>query len=113
MVPNSFDWLGHQPEALIWRLRSLLADLEVVAKNETFHRPDEAAVLENWTVWRRPVPCLIGRVTGHPDIRTGAAAVTSEIYLIDHQRKLARSLSRWYQLDDQMHLAVGGREWSQ
>jgi len=56
--------------------------------------------MDNWILMRRAVPCLSGISTGHPDIRDGAAAITSEIYFIDTERRLARSLSRWYLLDD-------------
>lgn len=100
MVDDKYDWLGHQPEDLIPKLRSLLADLEAVAGNGRLLEPEVTAVMEDWTVWRRPVPRLVGRVLGHPEIRTGRPAITSELFLIDQHRKLARSLSRWYQLSN-------------
>lgn len=102
MQNHSIDWLGHQPTELIPRLRSLLADLEMIVVGGTYPTVKEPVGLEDWILMRRAVPCLAGRPTGHPDIRDGAAAVTSEIFLIDNKRKLARSMSRWYRLDDPM-----------
>jgi hypothetical protein len=100
MGTRKIDWLGHSPEALILRLRTLLADVEAAATSSEYPFPKECVSLDDWILMRRAVPCLSGRTNGHPDIRDGAPAITSEIFFIDPERRLARSLSRWYLLDD-------------
>ena len=95
------DWLGHDPNLLIPRLKALLADLERVVRSPAY--PAVATVaMEDWFMFNRAVPCLTGRSTGHPDIRDGAPTITSEVYFIDFDRRLARTLSRWYHLDNPM-----------
>jgi hypothetical protein len=100
MSTQTIDWLGHSPEALIPRLRSLLADVEAAAASSAYPFPKECVALDDWMLMRRAVPCLAGTSTGHPDIRDGAPTITSEVFFIDTERRLARSLSRWYLLDD-------------
>lgn len=99
MSTQRIDWLGHDPQALIPRLRSLLADVEAAAASTAYPFPKEIVALDDWMLMRRAVPCLAGRSTGHPDIRAGAPTITSEVFFIDTERRLARSLSRWYLLD--------------
>ncbi|WP_307226803.1 DUF6634 family protein [Pararhizobium capsulatum] len=48
---------------------------------------------------KRAVPCLVGRSTGHPMILDSHAACTSELYYLDTERGVARTLSRWYRLE--------------
>ena len=100
MSTQNIDWLGHDPQSLIPRLRTLLADVEAAAASATYYFPKESVALDDWVLMRRAVPCLAGRSTGHPDITDGAPTITSEVFFIDTERRLARSLSRWYLLED-------------
>ncbi len=101
---NVESWLGHTPELLIPRLKSLIDDLERLAwPKDVSYRVEPTVVIADWAIMRRSVPCLVGRVTGHPSIREGAPAATSELFFLDETLQLARSLSRWYRLDNPMH----------
>jgi hypothetical protein len=102
MTKKAQDWLGTPPELLLPRLRSLLNDIEKVAQSGDYPQPTNTVDLDDWMLMRRAVPCLAGRSTGHPDIRDGAPTITSEVYFIDSDRRLARTLSRWYSLSDPM-----------
>lgn len=46
-----------------------------------------------------PVGVLSGIVEGHPKLRSGREITTSQIFFIDTEQGLARTLSRWYRLD--------------
>ena len=92
-------WLGTPPSVIIPRLRTLLADLEQLASPSGLPAPDDAVTIRNCMLANRSVPCLIGRFSGHPQIKDGPA-ITSELFYIDRKRKLARTLSRWYRFDD-------------
>lgn len=110
MSTQRIDWLGHNPAALIPRLRTLLADVEAVATSASYPFPKESVAMDDWVLMRRAVPCLAGRSTGHPSITDGAPTITSEVFFIDMERRLARSLSRWYLLEDPMSEEFGASE---
>lgn len=103
MCKQNIDWLGHNPDALIPRIRTLLADVEAAAASAAYPFPKETVAMDDWVLMRRAVPCLAGRSTGHPGITDGAPTITSEVFFIDMERRLARSLSRWYLLEDPMN----------
>ncbi|WP_312862228.1 DUF6634 family protein [Rhizobium sp. P32RR-XVIII] len=44
------------------------------------------------------MPCLIGRPIGHPKVPDGKMACTSELFYLDRERGIARTMSRWYRL---------------
>lgn len=91
-------WLGHDPRELIARLKSLTADLEVLASGG---RPDgfgEYVDLNNWHFVKRSNQCLSGVIVSHPEIPDNASAITSQIYYLDQRTLLARTFSRWYRL---------------
>ncbi|MGO7904198.1 DUF6634 family protein [Rhizobium leguminosarum] len=46
----------------------------------------------------RSVPCLVGRTTGHPGITDNRVACTTELFYLDKEHGLARTMSRWYRL---------------
>ncbi len=93
-------WLGTPAHVIIPRLRSLLADLEMIANSRPIEAlADEAVVIRNCMLVQRSVPCLIGEMSGHPYIEEGSPGVTSELFYIDQKRKIARTLSRWYHFD--------------
>ncbi|TBC95133.1 hypothetical protein ELH26_14375 [Rhizobium leguminosarum] len=91
-------WLGTPPSVILPRLRSLLADLEQIAAPGAYLPPKDAVTIRNCILVSRPVPCLIGEMSGHPTIK--GPGITSELFFLDRQRKLGRTLSRWYRFDD-------------
>lgn len=99
-----FDWRGKPDdpafEAMLARLRMLVADMEAVrgglAEKDL---PADAPGLDRWRLAQRPVPCLVGRSTGHPHLPgEGREIVTSDLWLISADGQWARTLSRWYRL---------------
>lgn len=91
-------WLGTPASVIIPRLRSLLTDLECLASPGGLVGPDDAVIIRNCMLAQRSVPCLIGEMSGHPQIKDGPG-LTSELFYFDGKRKIARSLSRWYSFD--------------
>ncbi|MEY9098013.1 hypothetical protein ABIA24_000922 [Sinorhizobium fredii] len=96
------NWLGCSPTILLPRLRSLAADVEKLMRGEPVSFDEQPVRIDDWVLMRRAVPCLAGTMIGHPTVRDGGAGITSEIYYIDESLGIARSLSRWYRLDDPM-----------
>lgn len=85
----------------IARLRQLVEDLELVDAMMPPHLTLlSAPVLEDLAHGVRPLPCLEGRVCGHPDLPDGEVITTSEVYgyLDVGDQRLVRTLSRWYRL---------------
>ncbi|KAA6489925.1 hypothetical protein DXT98_05975 [Agrobacterium sp. ICMP 7243] len=91
-------WLGGPPSVIIPRLQSLLADIQSLASPGGFDGPTDAVIIRNCILAQRSVPCLIGQMKGHPQIKDGPG-ITSELFYLDRKRKLARTLSRWYRFD--------------
>lgn len=96
------NWLGCSPTLLLPRLRSLAADVEKLMRGEPVNLDEQPVRMDDWVLMRRAVPCLAGTMIGHPTVRDGGTGITSEIYYIDESLGIARSLSRWYRLDDPM-----------
>ncbi|NKL02984.1 hypothetical protein GFM02_33330 [Rhizobium leguminosarum bv. viciae] len=88
-------WLGTPPSVIIPRLQSLLTDLQSLASPGGFASPDNAVAICNCMLAQRSVPCLMGEMSGHPQLKDGPG-ITSELFYLDGKRKLARTLSRWY-----------------
>lgn len=97
----------------IERLERLLADLKAARDG---HRagPAElggAPLIDGWRVAMRDTPCLVGRVTDHPNPDVGRGrlglSVTSDLWIIDQERAAARTLSRWYRLGDELQRERG------
>lgn len=91
-------WLGTPPFLLIPRLKSLLADLEQLAEPGGYAAPNEIVLIRSCILANRSVPCLIGQMKGHPQIKDGPG-ITSELFYLDRKRRIARTLSRWYRFD--------------
>lgn len=91
-------WLGTPPNVIIPRLQSLLADLQGLSSPGGFARPHDSVTIRNCMLAQRSVPCLIGEMYDHPQIKNGAG-ITSELFYLDEKRKIARTLSRWYAFD--------------
>ncbi|WP_245271725.1 hypothetical protein [Rhizobium sp. IBUN] len=93
-------WLGTSPGVLIPRLQALLSDIERLSSPGGFAGPDDAVIIRNCMLAQRSVPCLIGKMSGHPHIKEGDPAATSELFFFDQKRRFARTLSRWYRFED-------------
>ncbi|PDT09998.1 hypothetical protein CO655_15490 [Rhizobium sp. M1] len=89
-------WRWSTASRTIGRLRSLADDLEALADGWLPER--STALMTSWAFATRAAPCLVGHAFGHPSIDDGRRALTSEVYYVDPSRRLARTLSRWYQL---------------
>ena len=89
-------WFGVSRSSLVQKLRCLADDLENVGKcNDPLVRP---VAINTWALAQRSVPCLIGRTLGHPSIGDGRPALSSELFYLDPERGIARTMSRWYRL---------------
>ncbi|TAZ15428.1 hypothetical protein ELH81_15765 [Rhizobium leguminosarum] len=89
-------WRWSTAANTIERLRCLADDLEAVAEGRVPDRPD--TLMTTWAFATRQAPCIIGNSFGHPKIDEGRRAFISEVYYVDPDRRLARTLSRWYRL---------------
>lgn len=99
-------WRWSTSAKTISRLRSLADDLEQAA-GAAGVTECPSALLTSWSFGTRPVPCLVGHAFGHPNIDDGRRAITSEVYYVDPDRRLARTLSRWYRLGSYEPTEVG------
>lgn len=93
------------------RLKALVADLE---RLKLGIHPDPtliegAAYIRDWSLATRSVTCLKGYIEGHPAIRSGRMAVTSDIWVWAPEEGYARTLSRYYALGTRA-AKVDGRE---
>lgn len=94
--PGFGPWDSLVRMSLVSRLRRLADDLEDLEKCVEAVSPDVA--INSWTLGGRTVPCLIGRPAGHPAICSGKPACSSELFYLDPDRGIARTMSRWYRL---------------
>lgn len=79
------------------RLEQLARDLRAIASGNL--KIDDATCIElaNWRLTYRRALSLHGMSIGHPTLGTKLIQ-TSEVYFIDLDRGVARTLSRWYRL---------------
>jgi hypothetical protein len=91
-----FAWYGTSRDVLIEKLRRLADDLEDIDRCAEAIVPK--AAMNSWASGMRSVPCLIGRPTGHPIVSDGKTACSSELFYLDVDRGIARTMSRWYRL---------------
>lgn len=59
---------------------------------------DGSPRLYDYRIIPSSVGFLTGIVDGHPTLRPGRKITTSQVYFIDSDRGIARTLSRWYRL---------------
>ncbi|MBY3139049.1 hypothetical protein [Rhizobium laguerreae] len=88
-------YLGDDRRALLARLQSLVTDL---AAADFPHPSSIPVMIDKWSVGKREVPCLLGHAFGHPTIFDGGASISSELFYLDVDGGIARTLSRWYRL---------------
>jgi hypothetical protein len=79
------------------RLEQLARDLRAIAAGSLAIDNTASVELANWRLAYRRVLSLNGVSIDHPTLGTKAIH-TSEVYFIDLDRGLARTLSRWYRL---------------
>ena len=80
-------------------LDNLVADLRRLVAGEL---PSDAELraapfLEDWSIVLEPVPCLVGKVSGHPSVR-GPLVRTSPVWAMGTHQAWARTASRYYAL---------------
>lgn len=90
------EWYGMSKASLVDCLRRLADDLENVDRCVEAQAP--GAAMNSWALGTRAVPCLVGRPLGHPVISDGKPACSSELFYLDADRGIARTMSRWYRL---------------
>jgi hypothetical protein len=80
------------------RLRRLRDDLENIRHGRQPGRKalETAPKIEDSNVINRPIPCLTGRVYGHPRIKEGGIGITTDLWVIAPELGYARTLSRFY-----------------
>lgn len=89
----------HHSIEVMRRMRAMCDDVDAVLAGLT---PSEtlladAPVIQGWSTVPYEAICLSGWVSGHPTIRTGPL-VSSQVYMLDLDRRWARTLSRFYRL---------------
>ncbi|UIK00441.1 hypothetical protein LZK82_09930 [Rhizobium leguminosarum] len=89
-------------EELVQSLRILADDLETIPEGGPELMPP--VKIEEWFLGTRSVPCLVGRAIGHPITSERSVTLTSELFYFDEERRVARTLSRWYQLGEPVTL---------
>ncbi|MBY3355156.1 hypothetical protein HFN96_31230 [Rhizobium laguerreae] len=93
--PNRGIYLGDDRRALLARLQALVADLGTTDFPDRRNIP---VVMDQWKVGTREVPCLLGNAFAHPNIFDGSPSMSSELFYLDVDGGIARTLSRWYRL---------------
>jgi hypothetical protein len=98
----SVDFVGADPLATAELLEALAADLRRLAAGHIPTPADlaEAPVLRDWSTLLRSCMALAGSVEGHPTIADHRPAITSELFAIDSDRLWARTMSRFYRLEN-------------
>jgi hypothetical protein len=79
------------------RLEQLARDLRAIAAGNLVIDNTTSVELANWRLTYRRVLSLNGVSISHPTLGTKSIR-TSEVYFIDLDRGIARTLSRWYRL---------------
>lgn len=85
------------------RLRELARALELLASGHgpTLEELAAAPLLSHWRVVAGPPShALTGSVTGHPILGDSREILTSELTFLDETHRIARTVSRWYRLDE-------------
>ncbi len=85
------------PQEMIEVYRRLAEDLERVGRNGPESIAPDTSI-SDWVIAKRAVPILLGTVLGHPHVKDGKPAATTEIVYWDEHWQLARTLTRWYRL---------------
>jgi hypothetical protein len=81
-----------------FKLRMLANDIEKTRDQHYLRGVEPTAMLAQWKPGLHFVTHLTGRVHGHPLIADGRQIATSQLFYLNEELGLARSLSRWYRL---------------
>lgn len=92
----------HHLDSLYRDLQKLTRDLSSLKQGKPPSAEEllGAPLLDQWSFGFLPAPCLVGAVYGHPGLGTRPNVHTSELVIIDPNRKWARTWSRLYRLGD-------------
>ena len=89
----TYEWLD---DATVLRL---LKDLQKAEAGDFKNLPiSDAPVLANYKPVLGNVFALSGTVTGHPRLRDGKEIVTSQLFYLNSEVGVARTMNRWYRL---------------
>ncbi|MBY3201776.1 DUF6634 family protein [Rhizobium laguerreae] len=85
-------------------LSRLVEDLRLVQTGRpSVPNLDGAPLLYNHRIVSSSVGILAGIVDGHPKLRAGQEITTSQVFYLDSDLGIARTLSRWYRLETPAH----------
>ncbi|MBB3315899.1 hypothetical protein FHT77_001764 [Rhizobium sp. BK181] len=91
----TYQWLD---EATVLRL---LKDLQLAEAGEFEKLPiANAPLLRDSRTVLGNVFALSGTVTGHPRLRDGKEIVTSQLFYLNKDLGIARTMNRWYRVTD-------------
>jgi hypothetical protein len=95
--------------SLIRELEKLTRDLRNLSagKAPSEHELQASPLLDQWSFGFLPAACLVGAVYQHPVLRSRPHIHTSELVLIDPERRWARTWSTFYRLGDQQLIEAG------
>lgn len=88
-------YLEEELTETVRRLRSLADDLEGVCQGVAPAVP--GVTVDEWFWGQKALPCLVGKITGHPTLR-GPYSATSQLFFLNQNAGLARTYTRWYRL---------------
>lgn len=93
----------HNIDTLCRELETLTADLRRLNVDGAPSEQELRAspLLDQWCFGFFPTPCLIGAVHQHPLLGNRPSIRTSELILVDTNKRWARTWSRFYRLGDQ------------
>lgn len=87
----------HELEETAQLLESLARDLRALDSGELDMGGTHFVELAQWSLSTRTALCLTGVAIGHP-LRGTRPIRTSEVFHLDLDARVARTLSRWYRL---------------
>jgi hypothetical protein len=103
VIGNDGTFDRKRMEREIERLEGLAHDLRQLLDEGPSTAADhpDAPTIHGWRVHPIQTMCLIGAVTDHPDPlvgKRGWTTATSDLWILDPARGVARTLSRYYRL---------------
>ncbi|WP_439923651.1 DUF6634 family protein [Nitrobacter sp. JJSN] len=99
----------HNISPLCRELEKLTCDLRSLSQDSQPSEQDLQAcpVLDRWSFGFLPAPCLVGAISHHPLLGAHPHIHTSELVLIDPQKRWARTWSQFYRLGKQLVPEIG------
>jgi len=100
---------GYNINSLYRELENLTDDLRGLNQDKPPSEQElrSCPLLDQWSFGFLPAPCLVGKVYQHPALGTLTNIHTSELILIDPERRWARTWSRFYRLGNQQLTEAG------